>query len=224
MNLKTPQIVAFVALITLCATLSHAQRTPMPERVANRSHPIAIKTDLWSFRSQAFTLEGEVLLFWRVSAFAQAGIIQGMRHDSQWRSHGYIGRAGLKLFLGSKEATKMTGLALRCEVATRSWEAVGGKNTHDQKDVACFAGLSYTWNPFDRLVVEPSLGLGMAWWRESFSDPNILGIPSGIPRTPWFQRRYNSGEPVYDANGDLIALEGIAGLKVNVGLSIGIRL
>lgn len=216
-----PIILCSLLLAGLSSPL-HAQRSPMPERVANRSHPIAIKTDLWSFRSQTFTVEGEVLLFWRVSAFAQVGIIQGMRHDSGWRSKGYMGRAGLKCYLGSKEAPKMTGLAVRCEVATRSWQASGGNRTHEQRDFAGFAGLSYTWNPFDRFIVEPSLGLGTASWRESFSDPNILGHPSGIPVTPWFQRRYYSGEPVYDSNGDLVALEG-SSWKVNVGLLVGVR-
>ena len=211
-------------LLIIGSVLPSFSQEPSKSNHLTNAHPWSIKTDLLGVRSHSFSLEAEAFLFWRFSAFAQLGIIQGYRPDSHWRGGGYLGRAGLKFHLGSREATKMTGFALRAEVASRRWRASGDEDFHHQNDFAGFLGVSYTWNPFDRLMVEPCLGIGRAKSREWFSDPNLLGERTGMPNTPWFSLgKYYGGELVYDNNGNLVSMIGRK-YQVSIGLLVGIRL
>lgn len=214
--------IGFFASFLLAFALSAAAQVGTTGKV----HPWSIKTDLLGFRSHSISLEGEVRLFWRVSAFGQVGYIEGNKHDGYWRSYGYLGRVGFQFWLGSKEAARsMNGFAIRCEAARRVWHSNSIRNKMiGQTDAAGFVGLSYTWNPFDRLVLEPCLGVGMSKWRESFNDPNLLGASPGIPNTPWFHPGSHNGSWLeYDSEGDLVALRGRA-FQINIGLLVGIRL
>lgn len=211
--------VAALLAISLTATAQSASPT-------GKAHPWSLKTDLLGFRSHSISLEGEVRLFWRVSAFGQIGYVEGNKKDNYWNGGGYLGRVGIQFWLGSKEAARsLTGFAVRCEAARRVWQSHGVRDKSiGQKDNAAFVGISYTWNPFDRLVVEPFLGAGVSKWRESFSDPNLLGASPGIPKTPWFNPgRQHLGTGEYNSNGDLVALIG-GGFHINIGLLVGIRL
>lgn len=173
---------------------------------AGKRHPWMVKTDLLGFRSHAFTLEGEVLLLWRISAFAQGGIIAGSQ-SGLWRGSGYQVRGGIKCYLVLSDATPMTGLAIRAEVVKMTWRSSSAWNYIHRNDLAGFVGASYTWNPISRLVVEPSVGIGIAEGYQWFDDPNLIGSPTGVPHTPWIQlAKYPTPYSVYDDVGDLVGM------------------
>lgn len=220
--LKTLGIAVLFALNSFSA---FSQQSVQSIPASTKSHPWMLKTDLLGFRSHSISLEGEIRLFWRISALGQIGYIEGNKRDHYWQSSGYLGRVGVKCWLGTKEAAlRMNGFAIRCEAARRVWQSQGlDDKSMGQKDVAAFVGSSYTWNPFGRLVIEPNLGLGLSWWRQSFNDPNLLGNSPGIPKTPWLRPgKYDGSWSVYDAYGNLVALDGNA-LQINIGLMLGIR-
>jgi hypothetical protein len=221
--MKVPSFIVFgiAALLSLCAVPAYSQQPPRPDHPTAKSHPWSLKTDLMGFRSHSLSLEGEVFLFWRISAFAQAGMVAGYR-STNWQSKGYLGRAGLKYYLGSKDAVRMTGFAVRCEAAYMGWRSSSRRNELNRNDAAGFVGLSYTWNPFRRLVVEPCLGVGKSQWHVGFDDPNLIGGPTGIPNTPWIGLGKQIDLPEYNADGDLIGMTGTA-LQLSVGLLVGIR-
>ncbi len=175
--MKMNKIFILLALLGLFATITFAQS---PTR-----RPWALKVDLAGYASQTLAVEGEFMLTRRLSVLGQVGHVSGEYFYGFLDSYGFQARIGAKCYLGLAQAEKMGGFAFRCELAGRYWHSREYHANFDQLQAVGIAALSYAWHPFDRILVEPYVGLGRSRSRVDFGDRNSVFGTDRAPNSPW---------------------------------------
>jgi hypothetical protein len=186
--MKRIKFFILVALVSLVAPQSQAQS---PTR-----RPWALKVDLAGYASQTLAVEGEFMLTLRLSVLGQAGHVSGEYFYGFLDSYGFQARIGAKCYLGLAQAEKMGGFAIRCELAGRYWHSREYHANFDQLQAVGIAAMSYAWHPFDRILVEPYVGLGRSRARMDFRDHDSRFSGNLAPNSPWVT--IHSGDFEYD--------------------------
>lgn len=138
-----------------------------------------VKLDLADIPLERTSLEVE----WIQGAYSlelQGGVIGAFwNNDHDPRLYGWFLRGGPKFYF--QKAPK--GFALKPEAVFAAWkdpEAVR-QNLIDLRvrDFGVIVNLGYTWRLGERLMIEPSLGLGYLLRQESGRYANDVGLPPG---------------------------------------------
>lgn len=163
--------------------------------------------------------EVEVFLKGRVSIAVRGALIHPNLDSVRSPAEGFFIKAGPKFYLSKERAAELGGFAIQAQGVFGYWRNWSGRPYTVkvwENSVGAIASLSYGWQPFPHVLIEPHLGIGVA---ATFEDEILRKDqpPFEHIKQSWYRlsnEGINGGIHSYYPLGNLLAVSG----GINVGV------
>lgn len=166
--------------------------------------------------------EVEVFLKGRVSIALRGALIYPNIDSLRSPAEGFFIKAGPKFYLSKEKASNLAGFAVKPEVVFSNWRNWDAKTYVVPTEVwentlGVLVTMSYGWQPFEHVLIEPHFGLGYV---PTFDQVNFQNDqePFDVHKVRWQQSdQSESAAGIHDH------LDVAGFLSISGGINIGIK-